>query len=97
MVTTLRVRLVDILFEDLSGSEFPGIVTSVYNLINQNRPIDICYEVEMEKDYLFVTCYREVELRRIYINLPTDFIARFDKKTFPVSEDSFERIVFSQR
>ena len=95
MTSTLRVRLVDILFEDLSGKEFPEIVTFVYDLVNKNRPIDIFYEVEMEKDYLFVTCYREIELHRIPINLPSDFVARFDGKSFRVS-DSLE-IVFSQR
>jgi hypothetical protein len=95
MVTTLRVHLVDILFDDLSGREFPGIVTVVYTLINQSRPIDICYEVGMEGDSLLITCYREIELRRIPINLPTDFVARFNGKTFRVS-DSLE-IVFSQR
>lgn len=92
--TTLPVYVLDKHVEELTIDELMQIEEFIYEIVNLSKPIDVHYVVFIESDTFLIHCYREIEYRRIYINIPADMRQRNVGKTYRVS-DSLE-IEFSQ-
>jgi len=94
MATTLPVFVRHKHMEELTIHELLQIEAFIYEIVNFSRPIDVCYVVFIETDMFLIQSYREIEDRRIYINIPAAMRQRNAGKVYRVS-DSLE-IEFSQ-
>ena len=92
--STLPVFVLHKHMEELTIHELLQIEEFIYEIVNLSRPIDVYYTVFIETDMFLIQSYREIEDRRIYINIPADMRQRNAGKTYRVS-DSLE-IEFSQ-
>ena len=92
--STFPVFVRDRHMEELTVHELIQIEEFIYEIVNLSRPIDVSYAVFIEPNMFLIQSYREIEDRRIYINIPTDMRKRNAGRVYRVS-DSLE-IEFSQ-
>ena len=92
--TTLPVFVRNKDIAELTIHELLQIEEFIYEIVNFSKPIDVHYVGFIESDMFLIHCYREIEDRRIYLNLPADMRRRNAGKVYRVS-DSLE-IEFSQ-